>query len=121
MAVFEETIANALAIDRTIDITTAGRKSGQPRRTEIWFRNAGGRVFITGLPGLRSWLANLHANPEFTFHLKESVQADLSARARIVTDVGERRQILRLLLDSQPGNEFEDWVAGSPLVEVEFT
>ncbi len=27
----------ALAQDQVIDITTIGRKSGQPRRIEIWF------------------------------------------------------------------------------------
>ena len=120
MADIEETIRNALTTDRTIDITTVGRKSGQPRRTEIWFRNRGGRIFITGLPGTRSWLANMRASPEFTFHLKESVQADLQARARIVTDEDERRQVLRLLLDGQSSTDFEEWVARSPLVEVEF-
>ena len=32
----EET-AHALETDRVIDITTIGRKSGEPRRKEIWF------------------------------------------------------------------------------------
>ena len=62
----------------------------------------------------------MRANPEFTFHLKESVQADLQAHARIITDEDERRQVLRLLLDSQSTTDFEEWVARSPLVEVEF-
>lgn len=116
----ENAVRSALARDRTIDISTTGRKTGETRRTEIWFRNAGGRIFITGLPGTRSWLANMRANPEFTFHLKESLQADLPARARIITDEDERRQILKLLLDDPFSTEFEEWVAGSPLVEVEF-
>ena len=29
----------------------------------------------------RDWHANLLATPQFTFHLKESLQADLAARA----------------------------------------
>ena len=36
-------VSRALEQDRTIDITTTGRKSGQVRRTEIWFHNLDGR------------------------------------------------------------------------------
>ena len=113
-------VREAPATDRTIDITTTGRKSGQPRRTEIWFRNAGGRIFITGLPGTRSWLANMRASPEFTFDLKESVKADLPARARFITDDAERRRVLELLLAGTSSPDFEEWVGRSPLAEVEF-
>jgi hypothetical protein len=35
-------IQQALQQDRVIDITRVGRKSGQPRRIEIWFRNVQG-------------------------------------------------------------------------------
>jgi deazaflavin-dependent oxidoreductase (nitroreductase family) len=116
----DENIERALERDRTIDITTVGRKSGRPRRIEIWFHQVGGRLFITGLPGRRSWYANLLANPEFTFHLKESLQADLPARATPVIDEVERRLILRAILDQLGRSSvLEAWVQGSPLVEVE--
>ena len=76
-------VREALERDRVIDITTTGRVSGEPRRIEIWFHNLAGRLYITGLPGRpRSWLANLSAEPRFTFHLKGSTKADLPARAR---------------------------------------
>jgi deazaflavin-dependent oxidoreductase (nitroreductase family) len=114
-------ILRALERDRTIDITTIGRKTGKPRRIEIWFHNLDGRLYITGSPGKRSWYANLLANPEFTFHLKGSIQADLPARARPILDEYERRQVLTGIL---PGlgrsDDLETWVAHSPLVEVEF-
>jgi hypothetical protein len=115
----ESAIKAALARDRTIDITTTGRKSGQPRRMEIWYRRIDDRVFITGMPGTRSWLDKLYANPEFTFHLKESLQADLPARARVITDRAELRQVSTLLLDDPFSTEFEEWVANSPLIEIE--
>ena len=82
----DATIKHALAHDRVIDITTIGRQSGQPRRLEIWFHNLDGAMYITGLPGKRSWYANLVAHPSFTFHLKDSTRADLPARAYPVTD-----------------------------------
>ena len=60
-----------------VDITTVGRRSGNPHRIEIGFQNIGGTVYLSGVPGRRDWYANLLTNPEFTFHLKQSVSADL--------------------------------------------
>ncbi len=112
-------IKQALQTDKTIDITTIGRKSGLPRRIEIWFHNLEGDLYITGLPGSRDWYANMVANPDFTFHLKESVQADIPAKARPITEESERRLVLRKYLNEPDGNpKFEDWVANSPLIEV---
>jgi hypothetical protein len=117
-----EEVQRALESDRTIDITTTGRQTGAARRLEIWFHNIDGRIFITGMPGKRSWYANLLAEPEFTFHLKESATADLAATARPVLDGEERRSVLgeitRRIEASAP---LDDWVAKSPLVEVTFT
>jgi deazaflavin-dependent oxidoreductase (nitroreductase family) len=110
----------ALEHDRTIDITTRGRKTGQLRRTEIWFHNLDGRLYITGTPGRRDWYANLLAHPEFTFHLKQRTQADLPARARPILEPAQRRQIIaRIHATLQGRRDLEAWVAGSPLVQVE--
>jgi deazaflavin-dependent oxidoreductase (nitroreductase family) len=118
----DERIRRALRNDRTIDITTTGRNSGQPRRIEVWFYRYGGRIFLSGSPGTRDWYANLRVNPEFTFHLKGSVQADLPAIALPITDEAERREVIAGIL-AELGRGYgslDDWVARSPLVEVEF-
>ena len=113
-------VARALENDRVIDTTTTGRHTGQPRRKEIWFHNIDGRLFITGTPGSRDWYANLQAHPKFTFHLKQSVRADLAARATPVLHKGQRRDIIAKIHQTIGGNrDLEAWVAGSPLVEVE--
>ena len=118
----DERIQRALENDRTIDITTTGRNSGQPRRIEIWRYRYGGRIFLSGSPGTRDWYANLLAKPEFTFHLKGSVQADLPAVAHPITEEAERREVIRGILEDlgRGSDRFEEWVASSPLVEVEF-
>jgi F420H(2)-dependent quinone reductase len=90
----DERIQHALARDRTIDITTRGRKTGQLHRTELWFHHIDGQVYITGAPGRRDWYANLLVHPEFTFHLKQSVKADLPARATPILDRARRRAII---------------------------
>jgi hypothetical protein len=125
-------IQKALKTDRTIDIVTTGAKSGLPRRTEIWFWNLQGRIIICGTPdakgegGLRvrrDWLANLRAHPEFLFCLKGSVQAELSARARMITDPEDRRAIMsapETVWYRQQAASLEDLVANSPIVEVFF-
>jgi hypothetical protein len=118
----DERIQRALENDRTIDITTTGRNSGQPRRIEIWRYRYDGRTFLSGTPGTRDWYANLLVKPEFTFHLKGSVQADLPAVARPITDEAERREVIRGILEDlgRGSDSFEERVASSPLVEVEF-
>jgi deazaflavin-dependent oxidoreductase (nitroreductase family) len=115
--------------ERTIDITTLGRRSGIPRRVEVWFHRVDGRWYITGMPGPRSWYANLRANPRFTVHLKHGVTADLPATARPVDEQTRRRVITAVLdLQSRPGivgrpvarQSFDDWFARSPLIEIVF-
>jgi deazaflavin-dependent oxidoreductase (nitroreductase family) len=115
----DEGVSGALERDRTIDITTTGRRSGRPRRIEIWFHNLDGRIYITGLPGRRDWYANVVANPEFTFHLKQTARADLPARTRPITDEAERREVLAEVLGRLGRDELDRWVADAPLVEVE--
>jgi deazaflavin-dependent oxidoreductase (nitroreductase family) len=116
----DEAVKEALERDRTIDIITTGRKTGQPRRKEIWFHNLDGRLFITGTPGRRDWYANLLANPEFTFHLKQSVRADLPARAKPILDQASRWDIMAAINQKLGrSGELDAWVEGSPLVEVE--
>jgi deazaflavin-dependent oxidoreductase (nitroreductase family) len=123
----DDGVIAALGADRVIDITTTGRKTGDPRRIEIWYHRVDDRFFITGSPGRpRGWYANLVAEPAFTFHLKESATADLPATARPVTDAAEREALFDRILPplgdfiSKPGQEPAAWLADSPLVEVSF-
>ena len=118
----DDAVRKALETDLVIDITTKGRKTGQPRHKEIWFHYLGeGEVYITGSPGKRGWYANMLAEPEFTFHLKRSVRADLNARATAVTDLQERQDVLDRIEAKRGRNmNAQDWVDRSPLVKVEF-
>ena len=118
----DEQIQLALAQGGVIDITTRGRHTGQPRRTEIRFHHIEGQMYITGRPpGRRDWYANLLAHPEFTFHLKQSLQADLPARATPLLDQARRRAIIAAIHQKRGiDQEVEAWVEHSPLVAVEF-
>jgi deazaflavin-dependent oxidoreductase (nitroreductase family) len=113
---------DALKQGHVIDITTTGRRTGQARRIEIVFHAIDGRVYISGFPRpqKRSWLANLEAHPDFTFHLKGAVKADLPARARPITDPAERRRLLTEVQKTWEQISLDDAVAMSPLVEVTF-
>jgi len=117
MAHVTSSIDQALANDRVIDITTIGRKTGDARRIEIWFHRIDGRLYITGTPGARSWYANLVANPDFTFHLKESTEADLPARATPV-EGAEKQRVLAAIVASIASSRLTLDAETSPLVEV---
>ena len=113
-------IERALATDGLIDITTIGRQTSNPHKVEIAFHNLDGVLYISGSPGKRDWYANLVANPEFTFHLKQSTQADLPARAIPITDETERRRVLtRVVQKWNRQDQLEAFVQSSPLVQVQ--
>jgi deazaflavin-dependent oxidoreductase (nitroreductase family) len=117
---------------RTIDITTTGRRSGEPRRLETVFYRFEDSIYLSGLPGdhPRAWLLNLTAQPRFSFHLKHGVVADLPATAAVISDPAQRRRILAPFVEDfnqryGPGSDWpeavlEEWVARSPLVKVDF-
>ena len=115
-------VKDALSKGSVIDITTTGRKTGERRRIEIVFHAIGGRVYISGLPRpqKRRWLLNMEANPDFTFHLKGDVKADLRARARPITDLSERRTVLLEVSKTWGRDDIDVMVRESPLVEVTF-
>ena len=117
----DDTIRAALGRGGTIDITTRGRRTGQPRRIEIVFHRIDGRMWISGIPSSRrrSWLANLDSDPNLTIHLKgPAVVADLPAHARIVDDPVERRPILERVARAWNRTDVDAMVARSPLIEV---
>jgi deazaflavin-dependent oxidoreductase (nitroreductase family) len=109
-----------LARPQVIDLTTTGRRSGEPRRIEIVYHVIGGRIYISGIPHAgktRAWLHNLEADPRLVVHLKKDVLADLPGRARIITDPAERREVLVLVARAW-NRDVEAMVAHSPLIEV---
>ena len=115
-------VSDELRDDPTVDITTTGRRSGQPRRIEIWMLDVDGRFFITGTPGRRDWLANLMAEPTLTVHLKQRAHVDLGAHARAVDDEATRRRVLEDLSARwyRSQTPIDELVASAPMVEVTF-
>lgn len=114
-------VREALAKDLTIDLTTTGRRSGEPRRIEIWLLKIHDRLVITGTPGPRDWFANLLADPVCTVHLKERIRADLPAVATPVTDHDIRTEVFEHLEATwyrRQGEDLATLVAHAPMVEL---
>ncbi len=117
------------ALDRggTVDITTIGRKTGLPRRIEIYFHQFDGKFYLTGRPGFkRDWVANIEANPEFTLHLRSGVNADVQMRGEAEPDPEERARILYRVLTESWGSDPEKsraaldrWVGTAPFIRFE--
>lgn len=122
---------DSTAWQRTVDITTIGARSGKPRRIEIWFHRVHGRWYLSSTPARRDWYSNLLTNPEFVFHLKHGIRVDLRATGVPITDPSQKRPIFEYIVDdfNQPHNpaivhqpqRVDDWMAGSPLVEIVFS
>ncbi|HET9344975.1 MAG TPA: nitroreductase/quinone reductase family protein [Candidatus Limnocylindrales bacterium] len=104
-----------------IDITTTGRRTGQPRRIEIAIHDIAGRLFISGMPSrrTRAWIHNLDADPHLTVHVKApGFEQDLPATARVITDETERRDIMPFIAANWRRTDVDRMVEFSPLIEV---
>ena len=96
------------ALDRggIADITTTGRKTGLPRRVEIYFHQFDGEYYLTGRPGFkRDWEANIKAHPEFTLNLKRGVTADVPVIGETEADPEKRGVIIFRALTESWGSE----------------
>ena len=88
------------------DITTTGRKTGLPRRVEIYFHQFDGDYYLTGRPGFkRDWEANIKANPDFTLHLKRGIAADVPVVGETEPDAEKRAAIIFRALTESWGSE----------------
>ncbi len=82
------TIEKALA-EREVELTTWGRKTGNPSRVIIWIWGDETRLFIRSGGGMgRDWPQNLLANGKGILHVAGQ---DIAIRARHVTDPAEAR------------------------------
>lgn len=116
----ESSDIETLAGTRTVDLTTIGRRSGQPRTIEIWWFHVDGRFIITGTPGRRDWLANVRADPRVTISAADGA---FPGTAIEIDDEHFRR---RVFTDPQIGwyrtqAELDHLVATAPMIEVSFT
>ena len=116
-----DAVKEALERDNLVDITTTGRKSGRQHRVEVNLRYVDGRVYLSNLPAeRRDWAANLYSNPDFTYHLKQSLKLDLSARATPVKDAETRRRVFeRFLMREGILHELDERLRHSNLFLVE--
>ncbi len=117
MAITPEDLDRFASI-RTIDMTTFGRKSGEPRRIEIWWFHVSGRFIITGTPGRRDWLANVKASPTVVIHVDGH---DIETTATVIEDHQFRLEVFR-----QPETrwyssqaQLDSLVADAPMIEVD--
>ncbi|GAB3882420.1 nitroreductase family deazaflavin-dependent oxidoreductase [Terrabacter terrigena] len=114
----EETRA-ALRHSQIIDLTTTGRRTGRPRRIEIFLHHDDDQLFITGMPRAdrtRDWIHNIEADPRVVVHLKQSVVADVPATARVVTDPDERRPFIEAAARRWRRTDVPEMLRHSPLI-----
>jgi deazaflavin-dependent oxidoreductase (nitroreductase family) len=106
------------------DLTTIGRRSGNPHEIEIWFGVIGDVMYIiSGNGPAADWYRNALANPEVTVRVAGSTHQGL---ARPVADADERRAVGQLMgakypWDGDPtiGLTFEAWCYDVPALAIE--
>ena len=75
-----------------VRVSHRGRRTGIPRVLETTYVWDGGlRVYLSGYPGRRDWVANMAADPNVTLHTIEAQpHYDVPARARVLRGRDER-------------------------------
>jgi deazaflavin-dependent oxidoreductase (nitroreductase family) len=112
-------VREALHRSQLIDLTTTGRRSGLPRRIEIFLHDEDGVLFITGMPRrdrTRDWIHNITADPNVIVHLKKGIEADVPATARIIPDPHEARPLIEAAARRWRRDDVDDMIAHSPLI-----
>ncbi len=97
---------DSIASADTLEITTAGRRTGKPHTATIWFVVHDGKVYVsTDDLSLRDWARNLVASPEVTV-----VVADRGFRGqgRLITDEALRSTVAGIRSDKYHG-AFMEW------------
>lgn len=119
MPAVDDQTRELLAAHRTVDMTTFGRRSGEPRTVEIWWFHFEGRFIVTGTPGPRDWLANVRADRRV---IVEVAGLTVEATAREVADRDFRSRFFAhshaRWYSSQAG--YERLVAEAPMIELDF-
>ena len=114
-----ENIRTALHRSQVIDLTTTGRRTGRPRRIEIFLHEEDGRLFISGMPRAdrtRDWIHNITVDPYVVVHLKRTVSADIPMTARVVTDLAERRPFIEAAARRWGRTDVDEMLQHSPLI-----
>ena len=121
----DKATVNALHHSQVIDLTTTGRRTGQPRKIEIFLHDKDGLLFISGMPRAdrtRDWIHNITADPHVVVHLKQSMTpVDIPATARVVTDLAERRPLMEAAAQRWGRTDVEEMVQHSPLIVLTVT
>ena len=115
----DENTRTALYHSQVIDLTTTGRRTGRPRRIEIFLHEQDGQLFISGMPRAdrtRDWIHNITADAHVVIHLKQSVSADIPATARVVTEPLERRPFIEAAARRWGRSDVDEMLQHSPLI-----
>lgn len=115
----DESTRAALHGSQVIDLTTTGRRTGRPRRIEIFLHEQDGRLFISGMPRAdrtRDWIHNIVADAHVVVHLKQSISANIPATARVVTDPVERRPFIEAAARRWGRTDVDEMLRHSPLI-----
>jgi deazaflavin-dependent oxidoreductase (nitroreductase family) len=100
----------AVADASTVELTTTGRTSGQPRAVEIWFVLDDDRLYVqSGKGGTTDWYRNLTANPAVSLRIGSLA---LRGRARPIDAASETARIHALFEQKYVRARVFGWFGG---------
>lgn len=93
----------------TLELTTTGRKSGQPRTVTIWFV-VGDHLYVqSGRDGKTDWYQNIRKTPAVTVKIGEQ---QWKGQARPVADAAESERVHQLFKEKYLTSRIMSWFGG---------
>jgi hypothetical protein len=115
-AQFDQTVLDAAARQREVELPTSGRVSGRPARVTIWIGGDGRRLYIRSGGGMsRDWPRNLFSRGQGILHL---AGRDIPVRARHVVDPAEAHAGVSWITQKY-GTSLQPCEEGDPLTPAE--
>ena len=97
---------DSIASADTLEITTAGRRTGKPHTATIWFVVHDGKVYVsTDDISRRDWARNLVANPDVTVIV---ANRGFRGHGHLITDEALRSTVAGIRRDKYHG-AFIEW------------
>lgn len=91
----QEDFLNKLNKSGEVQITVAGRKSGEKHSTPVWFVSEGNNVEIVPIKGSQSdWFKNLEKDPQIELSVGRE---RISSKAKLVKDAEKTKKVIEKL------------------------
>jgi deazaflavin-dependent oxidoreductase (nitroreductase family) len=117
--VLGQTDASKVAGEKYVYLTTRGRKTGNPHTVELWFANAGEKIYLSQEGAYTDWMKNILKDNRVEFRIGK---VQFRGNARIaesgeIFELGKHALYLKYYGKADE-DTIDDWFSESTIIEI---